>query len=320
MKIRSYILCVFLLFVGVAHLEAGYIIKNGWFVDEDECPTYSPEKHYAIACGAMQHNDWKVANKHFRIVAVNFPEFPCQEDATFFTGVSYYKLQEYDFANDAFTNYLKHHPQYFEEALEYKYAIACQLKSGERHRFFGISCMPKWASGLSLAMEIYDEIIATVPCHELAAYSLYQKGDILRSQGFYNESIEVYQLLIKRFPKHELAPDSYLVISSIYLDQSCSEEQNPDLLAFAQINLKRFQRDYPREERICEVENDIQTLKETYACSLYERGLFYERKCHPEAAVLYYQNAIDQFPDTRIAQSCKYRLMELEQADVLDEV
>jgi hypothetical protein len=53
-------------------------------------------------------------------------------------------------------------------------------------------------------------------------------------------------------------------------------------------------------------------MKEIFATALYETGQFYERKKEPKASVLYYHNAITQFPDTKVAQSCKERLAELQ--------
>ena len=117
-----------------------------------------------------------------------------------------------------------------------------------------------------------------------------------------------FQLLIRRFPKHELAPECYLYISKIYLEQSWYEYQNPDILAFAEINYRRFEKDFPREERLCEIQADLVAIKEIYAAGLYETGNFYERVRRPRAAVIYYHDAIHQFPDTCVAELCRERL------------
>ncbi|MEI8125798.1 MAG: hypothetical protein WCG42_08590, partial [Parachlamydiaceae bacterium] len=41
---------------------------------------------------------------------------------------------------------------------------------------------------------------------------------------------------------------------------------------------------------------------------------FYERKCKPRAAVIYYNDALRQFPDTCIAQECLQRMLHLNPA------
>ncbi len=41
---------------------------------------------------------------------------------------------------------------------------------------------------------------------------------------------------------------------------------------------------------------------------LYETAQFYERTDKAQASVIYYQNAITQFPDTKVADRCRNRL------------
>ena len=92
------------------------------------------------------------------------------------------------------------------------------------------------------------------------------------------------------------------------MEQSATEFQNPDVLEFAQINLRRFKHDFPKEPRISQVEEDVLAIKEIYAKGLYDTGLFYERVGKPHASRIYYQNAIKQFPETHIAQLSQKRL------------
>lgn len=295
------------------NLEGAFTIQNGSIVNSNEVATLSAEEHFNIGMRAMESADWREAVRQFQIVSANFPMSVSGQEANYYLGAAYFQCEEFDFANDAFSQYLKGHnnPQYFEEVITYKFAIANKFKNGARKHFFGTKQLPKWAPGQALAIEIYNEVIAAVPCHDLAAWSLFSKGEMLREDRAYRESVDVFQQLIKRFPKHELAPESYLIISKIYIEQSQCELQNPDLIAFSQINLRRFKQDFPREERLGEVEQDVLTLKEIYAHSLYDTGLFYERKNYPNASIIYYQNAIIQFPDTLVAQRCKQRLIKL---------
>lgn len=291
-------------------VEGAYTIQSGRLTNVDDIAYMSPERHFAIGMAALEHKDWHEASYQFNIVTVNFPETTYGQDAYFYLGVSYYELGDFEWANEAFSQYLKcnQNPKLFEEAVTYKLAIANQFRDGAKTRFFGWKSMPQWMPSESLAIEIYDEVIASMPCHDIAATALYTKARYLWTQRDYEESIGVYQQLIRRFPKHELAPQSYLAISKIYLEQSQSDIQNPDILAFEQINLKRFSQEFPREELVAEVEKDLMEMKECFAKSLFETGQYYERVDRIGASIIYYQNAIDQFPDTVIAKRCQSRL------------
>lgn len=268
------------------------------------------EEEFRLGCEAIQKNNLKESTKIFLNLSSTYPDTRVGELSSYYLGISYFYTNEFDLANEAFSTYLKSScsQECFESTVEYKLAIANALSSGSLKRCFGKRYLPKIAPAFELSLQIYDEVITTLPCHELAAMSLYSKGNALWKERFYGESIEAFQQLIRRFPKHELAPESYLAISCVLLEQCDRELHNSDLLAFAQINLKKFQQDFPKEERIAAVEANYISMQELYAQSLYQTAEYYQRKGKPGASVIYYQNVLDRFPETQHAEICKREL------------
>lgn len=290
--------------------DAAYVLKGYKLVDADDVATLPIEEHFNLGKKAIDASQWQEATRQFRKVTGSAPNSPYAAEAYYYLGVAYMKQGELDFANDAFSDYLrsKNNPRFFQEAVSYKCAIADQFASGARKRVLGTKKLPKWASGTTLALKIYDEVIAALPSHDIAARALYAKGTLNWQLKKYRDSVEAFQMVIKRFPKNELAPESYVAISKVYLEQSGREFQNPDVLAFAEINLRRFKQDFPREERVAQVAADLLAIKEIYAKGLYDTGQFYERIHQPKASVIYYHNVIKQFPETKIADLSRKRL------------
>ncbi len=310
-SILSSILLSFCALTPSAH--AAYVVKDGSIVNLEQVATLPVEEHYNLGVDAYNKSDWCSAIQHFKIITCSFRDDPIVHDCYFYLAVAYFYAGEMDFANDAITAYLKHqsNARLFEQAIEVKFCIAEQLRGGAKIRFFGTKQLPKLASGRSLALTIYDEVIAALPAHDLAAQALYYKGMLLWEDECYRESIDAFQTLIRRFPKHELAPEAYLAIADVYVEQSYAEFQNPDLLALAGINLRKFSQNFPRDERVALVEERFQWMKESYAEGLYEIGRFYERKGAPSASAIYYHKAINDYPDTEVAEFCKVRLVRL---------
>ncbi len=306
---RIAIFALALLFTSTC-VEAGYTLHKGKIVNSLNVPLYSVDTHYQQGCDALAAENWEDAIYNFNVISVNFPSYIFYYDSKYYLGIAYYNQGEYEFANEAFTDYLncQNNPRYFEDAIEYKLRIANQFRCGARKRMFGTKMLPMWASGRSLAIEVYNEVITALPCHEFAAEALYAKAYIHWEDQDFKESVEAFQMLIRRFPKHELAPASYLCIGSVYLEQAQTEFQNPDILALAQINAKKFQRDFPKDENVCEAEEMVQAIKEFYCRGLWETGQFYERIEKPAASAIFYASAIRQFPDTSFAECCRYRL------------
>lgn len=290
---------------------AAFTFRDGEFVNLNNVATLSEQGHFKLGCTAVRYRDLEKAIKEFNLVRINFPECEEGQAALYYLGICYFYSSEFDIANEYFSEYLQSPfgREYFESAVEYKLAIANKFAEGEKRRGFCNKHMPRMMCGEDLALQIYDEVSATLPCHELAVWALYCKAQLQWRRNCYYESIDTFQQLIRRFPKHELAPESYLTISYIYLEQCDRELHNSDLLAFSQINLKKFQQDFPREDRLCQAEANLLAMKELYAHALYETGEFYIRKGRPGASVIYYQNVLDRYPETAIADHCTQRLV-----------
>jgi outer membrane protein assembly factor BamD (BamD/ComL family) len=308
-SISFIVLCFLMVYASVAQAAR---VRVPQFENDEAATAYFVE-HFNKGCEAYNEGHFHRAAIQFRRVVKSFPGQECAVPAYFYLGVSYFHNHEFEFANLEFSNYLKGagEPEFFEEALQYKFRIAEAFRYGMKRRLFRLHAFPKCLTGRSLAVKIYDEIIAAAPNHELAASSLYAKGCLLQEMGDYRCSIDAFQTFIRRFPKHERTPDCYLKIAEVYYDQSICEFQNPDILALSEINARKFEEDFPRDKRTCCARDYIKKIEELYAKGLCDIGLFYERIEQPEAAVLYYRNAISDFPHTRIADVCRYRVQAL---------
>jgi len=311
MKNRLFLLLS--LFAMIGQAEAAFVYHDGELTRKEDTPYLSAADHFELGMNAFHHGDMNLAVKHLHIVSHNFSDTSYGQDAYFYLGIAYYRICEFDLANCAFNGYLscQSNPRFFQEAVEYKFAIAEQFRRGAKRHFRGSRFFPKWASGKSLAIDIYDEIVSSMPGDEMTIKALYSKACLLWHMGEFRDSVDAFQTIIRRFPKNELAPESYVRIMKVYIDQAKREKQNPDLLTFAQMNLNRFEADFPRDSSLEVARRDYLHLKEMYAQALYDIAIFYERVNEPRAAVIYYQKAYIDFPETVVAQKSRCRLSTL---------
>ncbi len=294
--------------------HAAYTIKDGKLINTQELATLSVQEHYSLALDAYQKNNWRELVRQSSIVIKNFPSTPFALDAYFYLGVGYFHLQELDFANKQFTAYLKKQtaPKFFEQAIQYKYWIAEKYEKGAKRRVLGMESMPKWMPAHEEAKLIYDEVVTALPHHELAVQSLFGKATLQFIDEDYKASIETYQTLIRRFPKHPLACESYISIEKVYLTQCQQEYADPDFLDLAEITVRKFRQDFPNEPRIGEAEALVLQMKEEYAKDLYETARFYERTKKANASVIYYSKIVSKYPDTHTAELSRKRLAVIE--------
>lgn len=304
--------------LGVSDLQAAKLKKH--FKTEEDADNYLT-MHYNLGCKHYNAKEWRSAANEFEKVIYFFPSNDAAADAAYYLAVCYFEMKEYDFANREFSNYLKasNHPAFFEDAVYFKFCIAEHFKAGKKKRPMEMRYLPKWVSAHELALTIYDEVVAALPNHELTIQALYSKADLLYRMGEYRDCIDTYQTIIRRFPKNEIVPICYLNIAEAYYQQSRYEFQNPDILALAELNLRKFKDEFPRDDRVEIAESSFCRIKELYAKGLCDLGLFYERMEHPEAAAIYYQSSIEEFPDTHVAEFCYSRLVRLGYGDIKEE-
>lgn len=284
--------------------------KSKYFASKKEADEYLTMR-YNRGCELYNKECWRKASAEFEKVIFYFPDSDAAAEASYYLAVCYFSMKEYDFANEEFSNYLKasQHPAFFEDAVYFKFCIAEHFKSGKKKRPFTMRYLPKWISAQDSALEIYDEVIAALPNHPLTIQALSSKAALLMRMKEYREAIETYQIIIRRFPKEEIIPNCYLNIAEAYVEQSRIEFQNPDILGLAELNARKFKEDFPRDEKVALAEGAVHRIKELYAKGLCDLGLFYERKKHLEAAAIYFQSSIEEFPDTHIARFCRSRLI-----------
>lgn len=307
---RFFFSLFFLCTVSIAGFGA-YTLKEGKLVEKDQF-TFddSVQDQYSAALRSYENKDWQqLANQALSIIK-NFPKTPFAQEATYFLGVAYYKQAEYEMANYQFTDYLTRQatPKYFEEAIEYKFEIAEMFRLGARKHLMGFKSLPKWVPAGSEALAIYDEVLSALPHHELAAHALFGKAQILGNNQDYRASIEVYQTLIRRFPKHPLAVESYVGVGEVYLKQSRSEYPDPDFLDLAGLNLRKFRTAFPSEDQIAVAERHLAQMQEHYAGSLFEIAQFYERTSKWGAAKIYYTKILKSYSGTEMAVTAKDRI------------
>jgi outer membrane protein assembly factor BamD (BamD/ComL family) len=277
--------------------------------------------HYNAASESYNKEEWRSAAKEFEKVVFFFPDAEQASEASYYLGVCYYKMREFDFANYAFSNYLKtsDQPLFFENTIYYKYCIAEYFRKGIKKHPLTLRYLPRCLPADDLALTIYDEIIASFPNHDLTICALWGKADILDKMREYRYAVESYQTIIRRFPRNEIIPECYLKIAQTYYEQSHYEFQNPDILAMAELNAKKFREEFPRDERVDAADRYVSRIKELYAKGLCDLGMFYARRDYTAAAAIYFQSAIEEFPETQVAKFCRCRLAALGYNPEVDE-
>lgn len=274
--------------------------------------SYSKEKskplteidYYNQILSYYENQKWEDVYFLCHVMQKQFAHSSYLPETYFYWGISSFYLKDYGKANECLSQYLKMSPtpKFFDQVLSYKFAIAELYREGERKHLLGWNKMPRWLPSEAEAIEIYDEVIASLPHHDLAAKSLYGKGVLLHYYDDYKQSVETLELLVQRFPKHHLSSQAFVEIGKVYLSQANNKQLDPTLIDQSEINLRKFHLAFPSDEKIEQVEKNHQKLKGAFADGLYEIGAYYKRASKNGAAKLYFEKIISDFPLTEAAK------------------
>lgn len=292
---------------------SAYTVQEGKLVKTETVPTQSVQEHYSAALEAHEKQNWPELLRQTAVVLKNFPKTPFAQESLFYSAVAYFQTQELETADRQLSSYLKSSqtPKFFEEAISLKYSIAESFQKGAKKHLLGLKFMPRWVPATEEAFQIYEEVIAALPHHEVAAKALFKKGALYFKTHEYKSSVEAFQTLIRRFPKHELSPESYVSIGEVYLTQSQEEYPDPDLLDLASINLRKFRADFPSDHRTQTAASLFLDMQEVYAQNLFETGKFFEKTKKEKAAKIYYNKIVLSFPETKTAALCEKKLSQM---------
>lgn len=269
----------------------------------------------AILQEAIASQDWWTVIDTADTIAYHFPESPFGQEAAYQCAEAYFKMGQYELANQCLSNYLNQpSPKHFEEAIQYKFALAELYRNGTKLRLFDSHKMPKIVPSEEEAVKLYDEVITTLPHHDIAASSLMGKAKIQIEMEEFKSSIETLQLLIRRFPKQELSAAAFLEVNRAYLLQCQAEHLDLDLLDLAEMNTRKFHLAFPREAKLDEAEKLLADMRELYAANLLDTGRYYEKIKKLPASIIYYTKVVAKYPSTSAAKDAREKLEQL-QAD-----
>ena len=264
--------------------------------------TCVPQEEYNAASVAFHKKKWSDVKLHAKKVIDLAPDSPFVTELCFYMGSAHFYQKDFDQANYYFTEFLKESPaKFFEEALVYKFRIAEEFQKGARKHLMGYEKMPKLSSAWEDAFLLYDEVIASLPRHEVAAKALFNKAEMLKLEDRFPEAIESYQTLIRRFPKDPLSPKSYLAIAETYAKESKDLFPDRDFLDQARLNTKKFRRDFPSDERVEEADKMLSSMQNNYAKDLWESANYFAKKKKMQSSILYYTSIVRKYPESKYA-------------------
>ncbi len=299
-------------FVFVANSSAFWIWTpktNKW-----ENPKYSvkqnPKEHFDYALDFYQKKDYKRAIAEFRRLIKNYSDAYEAAESQFYIGKCYEGLGKDYEAYKAYQLVIDKYPfnKRHEEIIQIEYDIAERfIATKDESKFLGLNFQLE-----DPVVEILKKIEENSPYHKLAVKSIYRLGVYLKAKGLYYEAQKEFELLLDKYPDSEWVEPTKFQLAECLSLVSPEAEYSQNLTQEARKKFETFAKDHPEAILGDSARAKVSQLKKKEAESNFIIAQFYEKQKDYEAAKVYYDYVIDNYPESDFVAKAFERIKEID--------
>lgn len=299
MKTLLWALCVAALFgvVFVPDCPAPLIWRKGegWTYEKGGVTTgKAPAEQLAIAKQLQDAKSYDDAATAYRRVVRRWPTSSAAADAQLGLADC---LSAIGYHYKAFLEYQKlieKHPgtAHFDTVLQRQFEIGNLFLAGEKHRIWRLKILP----ATDKAIEIYEKVVKNGPYSPVAPQAQFRIGLAQEKLREYLAAVRAYEKLTERYPNDPLAEAAQFQIGTAYSLEAQRAEYDQNAANQAIQAYTDFVVRYPKSENVALAEERLTGLKKEQARGLFQIGQFYEKQREYKAALIYYNQVIEQNP------------------------
>ena len=264
------------------------------------------QEQYNLGVQYENNGDYKRAGASYRLVVRRFPRSDIAAKAQYQSGRMLEKrgqLQRAFYEYQVLAERYPHSPD-FEAALEAQYNIGKAFLDGKRVNVFGVPTLPSMAK----AQEMFTKIVINAPFSKIAPLAQYGIGQALEKSGSISATVSAYQQVVDRYPNSDVADDAMYQIGYVYLQASQTTGYDQTAAVRAQESFEDFLLRYPNSEKAPQAKDNLKALQSRKTENSYAIAKFYDKQKDYKAAYVYYNEVVQQQPDSPEAQQAKQRM------------
>ena len=166
------------------------------------------------------------------------------------------------------------------------------------------------------AIEIFGKVVDNSTYGPLAPKAQYQLGLVLKGLQRYYEAEDAFNKVISNYPTSEWVSAVQYQIAECRSAVSKGSDYDQGAAREAKQKFQEFVKEHPDAVLSKQAEKNISGLEETEAESNYNIALFYEKQKQYESAEIYYNDVINNYPNSPWAVKAMEKINILEKKNV----
>ncbi len=299
------IITIFILSVSPAYPYWIWTPKTGKWVNPKTTVKTTPKEQFDFAKGFYDIKNYEEAKREFKKLLKSYPKSAEAAESQYYLGLIEEAQGNLYEAYQAYQKVIDKYPfsERIQEIIEREYKIGEAFMGGEKRKAIGMTLPVE-----NPAIEIFTKVVENSTYGPLAAVAQYKLGLVLEGLVRYYEAEEAFNKVITNYPNSEWVEAAQFQIASCRAAVSRSPDYDQGAFKEAKDKFEEFVREHPDAVLSGDAEKNIEKLKEKEAEANFNTGRFYEKQKAYEAARIYYEDVISNYPDSVWAAKALERL------------
>ena len=283
--------------------------KTGKWVNPKTAVKPNPKEQFELAKSFYDEKKYEDAKREFRKLLRQYPKSFEASESQYYLGLIEEAQGNLYGAYEAYQKVIDKYPfsERIQEIIEREYKIGEAFMAGEKRKAIGITLPVE-----NPAIEIFSKVIENSTYGPLAPKAQYKLGLVLKGLMRYYEAEEAFNKVITNYPNSEWVEAAKFQIASCRAAVSRGPDYDQGAAKEAKEKFEDFVKEHPDAVLSREAEKNINQLKEKEAEANFSIARFYEKQRAYEAAKVYYNEIINNYPDSVWAVKALERLQIME--------
>lgn len=279
------------------------------FINPKNAVKDSPKEQFDWAMTFYNTKDYQRAAAEFDKLTKQYEYSEYASKAQYYEGLCYENMNKFYIA---FQNYQKAidnfpHIENMDEIVAREFNIANMFAVKESPKVLGTDIL----TSLDRSIEIYKKVVDNAPYGRLADEAQYSMGVAMKKAERYDEAIQAFQKILDDYPTSTFVDKSKFEVADCAYKASLKPAYDVAPTARA---IKAFE-DFSHENRdkslSKEADKTIQRLKDKAAEKSLMTAQFYEKQGRYRAAIIYYKDVIDTYPESSFVNQARSKIESL---------
>ena len=262
----------------------------------------TPEAQYAWAEEYVAKKDYSVAIRKLEQLTEVFPDSDYAAKARYRIGEIYQLAGEKEKAFRSYQKVIDNYPgsDLVTESVSKQFIIGEQLTNKKQGGWFSFL--------RSDPADLLTKTVTAAPYAAEAEKALYDLGNYHFRKGNFPEAINTFDRLVQNYPESQYGPAAELKAAEASFKLCRKQKNNEDLLLNTSGRLAAFLARYPADKDREKAQRLYGQTRELLAGKVMEVAQFYEKNKNQQAAKVYLEKVVNEYPETAVAEKAKEKL------------